>query len=337
MQVSAAAAVFGSLVVIAHRTVAGGITLGAMIMYFQAFQRGLGFIQQLLAGLAGLYEDSLFLNNLFEFLDLKPRLISPGHPEAFPKVIRRGIEFDGVGFTYPSCGRAALTEVNLTIAPGEIVALVGNNGSGKSTLVKLLCRLYDPDRGAIRIDEVDLRRLGTDSLRREIGVLFQDWAPYYVTARENIWFGNVALRPDDPRIAAAAGLAGAGEMISGLPRGYDTVLGRWFEEGVELSYGQWQTIALARAFAREAQIVILDEPSSSLDAATEAGLFDRFRELAAGRTAILISHRFSSVRMADRIVVMAEGRIVEAGSHAELMERQGKYAGMFNLQARHYR
>jgi ATP-binding cassette subfamily B protein len=336
-QASATVAVFGSYAFIAYRTVQGTITLGDLVMYYQAFQRGQGFLREMLGGLAGLYEDNLFLSNLYEFLELKPKVVEPPHPRPIPQPMQTGLAFDHVSFRYPTGTREVLEDVSLTIRPGEVVALVGENGSGKTTLIKLLCRLYDPTNGTITLDGVDLRQLETTALRREISVVFQDYAQYHLTARENVWFGNVALPPDEERIAAAARHAGADEVITGLPQGYETILGKWFEDGEELSVGEWQKVALARAFLRDAQIIVLDEPTSALDARAEYEVFRKFRQLAAGRTAILISHRFSTVRMADRIFVLEGGKIIESGTHDELVRLGGTYARLFETQAQYYR
>ena len=336
-QVSATLAVFASYAFIAYRTVQGAITLGDLVMYYQAFQRGQGFLQQILSGLAGLYEDNLFLSNLYEFLDLKPRVVQPTHPRPVPRPMRTGIVFDHVSFQYPTGAKKVLEDINLHIRPREVVALVGENGSGKTTLIKLLCRLYDPTSGIITLDGVDLRQFETTALRREISVIFQDYAQYHLTAQENIWFGNAALPPDQERIVAAARHAGADEVIAGLPQGYETILGKWFENGEELSVGEWQKVALARAFLRDAWIIVLDEPTSDLDARAEYEVFKKFRQLAAGRTVILISHRFSTVRMADRIFVLEGGRIIESGSHDELVRLGGTYARLFETQAQYYR
>jgi ATP-binding cassette subfamily B protein len=337
-QASATIAVFVSYAFIAYRTVQGAITLGDLVMYYQAFQRGQGFLREMLSGLASLYEDNLFLSNLYEFLDLKSKVAEPLHPRPVPQPMRTGIVFDHVGFQYPTGTREVLKDITLTIRPGEVVALVGENGSGKTTLIKLLCRLYDPTSGVITLDGIDLRQLETTALRREISVIFQDYAQYHLTARENIWFGNIALPPDDEeQIAAAARHAGADEVITRLPQGYETILGKWFENGEELSVGEWQKVALARAFLRDAQIIVLDEPTGALDARAEYEVFKKFRQLAAGRTAILISHRFSTVRMADRIYVLEDGRIVESGTHDELVRLGGTYARLFETQAQYYR
>jgi len=242
-----------------------------------------------------------------------------------------------VCFKYPSGRGKVLDDISLSIAPGEVVALVGDNGSGKTTFVKLLCRLYDPTEGNITLDGVDFRQYSTAPLRREISVIFQDHVRYHLTARENIWLGNIERPAAQEQIVSAARDSGADDLIARLPKGYDTILGKWFEDGEELSIGEWQKIALARAFFRDAQIIALDEPASSLDVKTEYEVFRRFRQLFTGRAAILISHRFSTVRMADRIFVFEEGRIVERGSHDQLIQLHGKYADLFEKQAQHYR
>ncbi|MBM3166612.1 MAG: ABC transporter ATP-binding protein [Chloroflexi bacterium] len=336
-QASATLAVFGSYAFIAYRAVQGTITLGDLVMYYQAFQRGQGFLQEMLGGLAGLYEDNLFLSNLYEFLDLKPKVVEPHHPRPVPQPLQTGIVFDHVSFQYPTGTREVLEDITLTIRPGEHIALVGENGAGKTTLIKLLCRLYDPTEGIITLDGLDLRQFATAALRREISVIFQDYARYHLTARENIWFGDVDLPPDDERIIAAARDSGADGVITGLPQGYETTLGKWFEDGEELSIGEWQKVALARAFLRAAQIIVLDEPTSALDAQAEYEVFKKFRQLAEGRTAILISHRFSTVRLADYIYVLEDGRISESGTHDELVRCGGMYAHLFETQAQYYR
>ena len=334
---AATAAVYGAYAFVVYQSLRGEITLGDLVMYLQAFQRGEGFLRALLGSLAGLYEDNLFLSNLYEFLELKSNLAEPDRPQPVPQPMQQGITFERVTFGYPAGARKVLQDVSLTIRPGEVVALVGENGSGKTTLIKLLCRLYDPTAGKIKIDDLDLRQLSTSALRREISVIFQDYAQYYLTAGENIWFGNVDLPFDRERIDAAAHQSGADEVIARLPQGYDTILGKWFADGSELSVGEWQKVALARAFLRDAQIIVLDEPTSAMDAQAEYAVFERFRQLIRGRTAIIISHRFSTVRMADRIFVLAGGRIVERGTHAELIALDGMYAHLFQAQAQAYR
>ena len=333
----AVAAVFGAMFFIAQQALAGTISVGDVVMYFGAFQRSQDFFRDVLQGLANLYENNLFLADFMRFLGLEPTVVDPPAPRPFPSPITRGINFDGVSFAYPGTDRAVLKNVSFTIEPGEHVALVGENGSGKTTLVKLLCRLYDPSAGAIRIDGVDLRELRVDELRSQFAIVFQDYAKFYLTARENIWLGNIGLAADSQAIVEAARRTGADEVIRMLPQGYDTMLGRQFENGVDLSVGQWQKLALARAFLRQTPFIILDEPSAALDPRAEAAVFDRFHELAHGRTAIFISHRLSTVRRADRILVMVDGEIAEAGAHDELVERAGVYASLFETQARHYR
>jgi len=329
--------VLGSYGFIAYKTVNNEITLGDMVMFFGAFQRGLAYLQTLLTSMAGLYEDNLFLNNLYDFLDLEQRVDEPADPVPVPHPIQDGIVLDHVNFKYPSSTREVLDDVSLTIRPGEHVALVGENGAGKTTLIKLLCRLYDPVEGTITMDDIDLRRFNTSKLRSEISVLFQDYVKYHLTARENIWLGNSELPQDTGKIEEAAQRSGADEVITSLPRGYDTLLGKWFEEGEELSIGQWQKVALARAFLRDSQIIILDEPTSALDAKAEYEVFRQFHELARGQTAVFISHRMSTVRMADRIFVLDDGKIVEHGTHEELVSKGGIYAHLFEIQAEKYR
>ncbi len=328
-QTSATLAVFGSFAYIAYKTVHGHITLGDMVMFFQAFQRGLNAMRDLLGGMASLYENNLFLSNLFDFLTLAPKVKQPKHPKPVPLPLQQGIVFDSVSFQYPSSTRRVLEDISLAIAPGETVALVGRNGCGKTTLAKLLCRLYDPQHGSIAFDGINLKEFDIKLLRRQISVLFQDFAKYYLTARENIWFGNVELGQDELPIKKAAQQAGVDELITELPGGYETVLGKWFDNGEELSRGEWQKIALARAFLRKSQIILLDEPASSLDPQAEYEIFQRFKELAAGTTAIFISHRLSTVKMADRIFVMDKGRIVESGTYEDLMQTKGRFADLF--------
>lgn len=330
-------AVFGLFAFVGSEAVRGSLTVGDLVLYLGGVQRAQAMVSQLVAGVSGLYEHNLFLSQVFDFLDLSPAITAPESPRTIARPIADGITLDGVSYRYPDSTREALHDVSLRIAAGQHIALVGQNGAGKTTLVKLLCRLYDPTGGRIVVDGNDLRDLSPAQWRHEIAVVFQDYACYHLSAAENIWLGDVARPLDDARVARAAGAAGAHSVIARLPQGYATQLGRWFDGGAELSIGEWQKIALARAFLRDAQVVILDEPSSALDAAAEEELFTRFHELAAGRTAILISHRLSTVRMADVIYVMEDGRIVESGTHAELTERRGRYATLFETQARPYR
>ncbi len=330
-------AVYASYAYAAYCTWQGRTTLGGLTMYFAAFQRGQGMLQQTLASLGGLYESSLFLADLEEFLDIRPCVREPEQPRPVPGPMQSGVRFEEVGFLYPGSDRVALDNVSLTIRPGEMIALVGENGSGKTTLTKLLCRLYDPTCGRITVDGVDLRGYSLEQWRSQISVIFQDYQQYQLSARENIWFGNIATPPDTQQIETVARLCGADAVIQELPEGYDTVLGRLFEGGAELSIGQWQKIALARAFLRDAQIIVLDEPTSAMDARAEYEFFRDFRRLAQGRATILISHRFSTVRMADCIYVLEDGVIAESGSHDDLVQRGGKYAQLFEMQAQHYR
>jgi ATP-binding cassette subfamily B protein len=330
-------AIFGTFAYIVYQTVQGVISVGSMVMYYQAFQTGLSSLQSLLGGLAGLYEDNLFLTYLYDFLALEPKVLEPPHPRPVPRPMKRGIVFDEVSFHYPDTERTALQDVSLTVRPDEVAALVGPNGSGKTTLVKLLCRLYDPSAGRISVDGVDLREVSATELRKSISVIFQDYSQYQLSARTNIWVGNAALDPHDEAIESAARDSGAHEAIEELSKGYETMLGKWFEDGEELSIGEWQKVALARAFVRDVQILVLDEPTSALDPNAEWKVFEHIRELAQGRAVLLISHRFSTVRMADRIHILEGGRIIESGTHDELMELDGTYAGMYEVQARAYR
>ncbi len=328
--------IYGSLAFIAKQAFAGLITIGGMVMYFQAFQRGLGYLKGLLGSLAGLYESNLFLSNLFDFLDIEPSVIDPPHPKPFPTQIDKGIVFDHVNFNYSSSNKKVLDDISLRINPGEMLALVGENGSGKTTFVKLLCRLYDPASGSISIDGTSIKDFNVEDHRGNISVIFQDYAKYHLTAGENIRLGDIKHSPDDSLIRRAAETADANDLIENLPDGYNTVLGRSFKGGMELSIGEWQKIALARAFIRDTPIVILDEPTSALDSKAEHAVFIKFRELVQGKTSVIISHRFSTVRMADRIAVMDRGRIIEQGTHEELMEMHGKYYEMYTIQASAY-
>ena len=254
-----------------------------------------------------------------------------------PRPFESGISFERLSFQYPTGTQEVLKDINLSVGPGEMVALVGENGAGKTTLIKLLCRFYDPTEGNITLDGIDLRDFRTSELRRQITVIFQDYAQYFFSARENIWFGNIEHPPDNEKILRAARLSGADGFLSSLPKGYKTILGKWFEKGEELSTGQWKKVALARALLREAPIIILDEPTSGMDPESESRLIERFRELAKDRSIFLVSHRMSTVRTADRIYMMKEGRIAESGSHEELIDRGGDYARMFEFQARYFR
>ena len=336
-QIITTVAIYGAYAFIAHETLNGSISLGSLVMYFQAFQRGQGYLGQLMGGIAALFEDNLFLNDLDEFLHIQPRVTLAENPAPVPAPMQTGIAFEQISFQYPTGKRMALQDVSLHIRPGEKVAFVGENGSGKTTAIKLLCRLYDPTTGRITVDGTDLREIELAGMRREISVILQDYAHYNLSVEENIWFGNVHAPLDRERITAAAIDAGADSVIQRLPDGYQTILGKLFQKGEELSIGEWQKIALARAFLRDAQLIILDEPTSAMDARAEYEIFSKLRDLTAGRAVILISHRFSTVRMADTIYVFNQGRIIEHGSHEDLMTLNGTYARLFETQAQHYR
>jgi ATP-binding cassette subfamily B protein len=329
-------AIYGTMGFIAYQAFRGKVTFGSVAMYYSGLQLAVGSFSGILGALAGLYEDNLFLSNFYQFLALEPKVKAPANPAPTPTRITRGIAFQDVHFAYPSDSRRVLESVSLNILPGQVIALVGANGSGKTTLVKLLCRLYDPDIGRITVDGTDIRRLDPTEWRRRISVILQDYVQYQMTAWENIWLGDVDREPDRGRIVRAAELSGSDSAIRKLPQGYDTPLGYWFQHGRELSGGEWQKVALARAFLRDSELVVLDEPTSSLDPLAEAEVFEHFRRVIRGRSAVLISHRFSTVRMADYIYVLDHGRVVESGSHQDLVDLGGLYARLYSAQASRY-
>lgn len=322
---------------VAFRALGGTISVGGLTLYVQAADGVSQAFSTVLGALQSMYEHQLYLQTLFELLDFKPLVQAPAQPIPFRRPIQSGIEFRDVTYTYEGKDEPAIDHVSFKIDKGETVAIVGHNGAGKTTLVKLLARLYDPQEGQVLIDGHDVREYDPDVLRNQFGVLFQDFVSYQFSARENIGIGRLERLDDADAIAEAATKSGASRVIEGLPQGYETVLGKWFDGGVNLSGGEWQKVALGRAFMREAQILILDEPSAALDARAEYELFSRLQELAHGRTAIFISHRFSTVRRADRILVFEQGRLIESGTHEELVALGGRYAELFNLQAASYR
>jgi ATP-binding cassette subfamily B protein len=308
------------------RALQGRASLGDLAVFYQAFNRGQSLLRALLGNVGEIYSNGLFLGNLFAFLQLQPQVVSPTEPLPVPAAGPLGVRFSGVTFCYPGSERPALCDFDLELPAGKITAIVGPNGAGKSTLIKLLCRFYDPQAGAVELAGVDLRDLAIEELRRQITVLFQMPVTYQATAMQNIAIGDLAAGPGPAQVEAAARAAGAHEIIARLPRGYASLLGKWFAGGNEISIGEWQRVALARAFLRQAPLVLLDEPTSFMDAWAEADWLDRFRTLVQGRTALIVTHRFTTAIKADVIHVMDAGRIVESGTHAELLARGGRYA-----------
>ena len=328
---------YAGYAVILWRTLAGDVTIGDLGFLAGSLLRLRSLLEGLLLGLSQLASQAAYLDDLFSFFDIVPAVRSPAWPVPFPAPIRSGIRFEGVGFRYPEAERWAVRNLDLEIRAGEVVALVGENGAGKTTIVKLLSRLYDPVEGRITVDGIDLRAFALDDLRGRIALILQDFVRYSFTAAENIEVGLIAEAGNAPRVADAAARALADRVIARLPQGYGQPLGRRFKDGVELSGGEWQKMAIARAYMRDGAVLVLDEPTAALDARAEYEVFRRFRDLSRGRTCLIISHRFSTVRMADRILVLEEGRVAEQGSHAELVAMGGRYAALFDLQAAGYR
>ncbi len=329
-------ALYGAYAWIAVATVASRISLGQMTMYLMLFRQGQSAVSASLSAIGGMYEDNLYLSTLYEYLET-PAPQAGGEQTIGPDP-QDGVRFESVSFTYPGASQAALKNINLHLPPGESLALVGENGSGKTTLIKLLTRLYTPDEGRILLDGLDLNDWEENALRQRIGVIFQDFSRYQFLVGENIGVGDVRYFDDRQRWKIAAEKGMADDFIADLPRGYDTQLGKWFKDGQELSGGQWQKIALSRAFMRtDADILVLDEPTAAMDAGAEAKIFEHFRKLTQNRIAILISHRFSTVRMANQIIVIENGQVIERGTHETLMELDGHYARLFSLQAAGYR
>lgn len=329
-------AYYGAYVLIALQTVGGLITVGSLTFLTGSFQRLHGLLEGVMTRFSKIAESALYLKDLFDFFNIKPEIISTPGSQLFPEKIQNGFVFENVSFKYPDQERWAIRNLSFTLHPGEKLALVGENGAGKTTLVKLLARLYEPTEGRILIDGVDIRDYNLQSLRQNIGIIFQDYIRFQLTAGENIAVGNILHKDEQDDVLESAEKSLANTVIEQLPERYEQMLGRRFKNGVELSGGQWQKIALGRAYMRDAQLLILDEPTSALDARAEHEVFQRFAELITGKSAVLISHRFSTVRMADRILVLENGQLVEIGSHEELLEKKGKYAELFTLQAKGY-
>jgi ATP-binding cassette subfamily B protein len=322
---------------IVWRTIHHEFSIGDLTFLAGSFRRLRNLLENLLLGFSQVAGQALYLDDLFSFFEIQPEIVPPLNPRPFPVPIKDGFAFENVGFRYPGAEHWAVRGLTFKLQAGEILALVGENGAGKTTLVKLLARLYDPDEGRILLDGHDLREYDLFALRANIGVIFQDFVRYHFTAADNIAVGRIEAREDRARIVAAAERGLADEVIRKLPHGYDQIIGKRFRTGIDLSGGEWQKIAIARAYMRDAQLLILDEPTAALDARSEFEVFKRFKELSKGKTAVLISHRFSSVRMADRIVVLRNGAVEAIGTHAELLEQRGRYAELFELQAAGYR
>jgi ATP-binding cassette subfamily B protein len=330
-------AYYGAYVIIIMQTVRGGLSIGEMTFLAGSFAQMRGLLQGMMSRFSYITEGALYLNNLFEFFEIKPRVVASVGARPVPDPIQRGFAFENVSFKYPGQDKWAVRNVSFDLKAGEKLALVGENGAGKTTIVKLLARLYDPTEGRILLDGIDLREYDPASLRATTGIIFQDYVKFQMKAFENIAIGQIDHVLERGRIETSATKSLAEPVIRRLPERYEQMLGKRFTGGVELSGGEWQKVALARAYMRDAQLLILDEPTSSLDARAEHEVFLRFSELIAGKMAVLISHRFSTVRMADRIVFLENGEVMEAGSHEELLDQRGLYAELFSLQARGYR
>ncbi len=327
---------YGAYAWVVFDTVSGRLTLGDMTMYLLVFKQGQAAVAAMLTAISGMYEDNLYLSNLYEYLE-QDTLLEPGHRTEGDKP-GDGIRFIDVSFAYPGANKPALTDINLHLSPGQSLALVGENGSGKTTLIKLMTRLYKPTQGQILLDGTNLQEWSVEALRKRVGVIFQDFVRYQLQVGENIGAGDVEHFNDQERWHKSAEKGQAAPFIKDMPQGYQTQLGRWFQDGQELSGGQWQKVALSRAFMREgADLLVLDEPTAAMDAQAEADIFAQFQSYARDKMAILISHRFSTVRYADHIVVMEHGQILERGDHTSLVAENGRYAHLFNLQAEGYR
>ncbi|TRW96189.1 ABC transporter ATP-binding protein [Paracoccus sp. M683] len=328
---------YGAYLWIIGATLTAVLTLGDLTFLSGSFLRLRGLLEGVLSSFSSMASQALYLDDLFDFFEERPEIASPPNPLPVPDPVRQGFIFEDVGFRYPNAERWAVRNLSFTLHAGETLALVGENGAGKTTLVKLLARLYDPDEGRILLDGRDLRDYDLDQLRAAMGVIFQDFVRYSMSAGDNIAVGRISARDDQPRIEAAAHQSGADEVIGRLPAGYRQMVGKRFARGVDLSGGEWQKLAIARAYMRDAQVLILDEPTAALDARSEFEVFQRFKDLSEGKTSVLISHRFSSVRMADRILVLERGRVEASGTHEELLAQAGRYRDLFELQAAGYR
>jgi len=329
----AALVFFGATTWLVLRVIDGNLGLGDLVLFLLLFRRAESSGREFVSALSALYDHQLFLTQLFDFFAVEPTLVAPANPAPIPQPMSEGIKFHNVGFSYPNNDAPALSEIDFSLPAGKVTAIVGENGSGKTSLIKLLCRLYDPDTGYITLDGIDIRNFDPPAYRRIFSVIFQDYARYAETAAENIRFGDIEAAPDDPRISHAAELGGASGFLSQLPKGMQTPLTRLFDDGRELSLGQWQRVALSRAFFPKSQVVIMDEPTSAVDPRAEAELFENFKARLEGRGALIISHRLSTIRMADRIYLLENGRVLESGTHDELVAQDGRYAALFARQA----
>lgn len=331
------AAIFvGAIAFLVVRTISGYFSLGDLVLFILLFRRAEQSGRETVSSLSRLYEDQLYLSQLFSFLAVEPQLCAPASPRSIPTALQEGLEMEGIGFRYPGCANDSLSDVSICLPPGKLIALVGQNGSGKTTLIKLLTRLYDPDRGRVTLDGIDIRGFDPIAYRNIFSVIFQDFAKYAASANENIWYGDAEHKMDPKRNRDAGLRAGADEFLRSLSRGYDTPLSRIFDDGQELSIGQWQRVALARAFLPESKFIIMDEPTSAVDPAAEMELFDTMRERIGGRGALIISHRLSTIRHVDYTYVLSGGRIVEHGSHDSLVSTGGHYAELFARQAAYF-
>jgi ATP-binding cassette subfamily B protein len=328
---------YAAYMIIIWRSVSGALSIGDLTFLAGSFRQLRSLLEGILSRFTSVSQGAIYLRDLFEFFEIQPRIRIADHPRPFPKKIKEGFTFENVGFRYMNSERWAIRHLSFTLRPGEKLALVGENGAGKTTLIKLLARLYDPVEGQIFLDGINLKEYDPEALRHNIGIIFQDYLRYQMTFAQNIAVGNITHKDDRALIESAAQQSLADKLALRLPDKYDQALGRRFNQGVELSGGEWQKVALARAYMREAQLLILDEPTAALDARAEYEVFQRFADLTRGKSAVLISHRFSTVRMADRILVLDKGQLLEIGSHEELLEKDGRYAELFHLQAAGYR